>query len=66
MLVEPGVEVDRVEPDQPAYPYDRDPPLLNEPADVPDAGAEQLGHRLDVEQPPAINDGSGSDEGEFG
>ena len=40
MFVEPGVEVDRIEPDQPADAHDRDAVLMDQAADVSDARAE--------------------------
>jgi hypothetical protein len=66
MVVQPGVEVERVEPNQPADSHDRDAPLLNQPTDVPDARAEEFGHRVDVEQSPPVDDRSDGIEGSSG
>ena len=46
VLVEPGVKVDRIEPDQPADPHHRDAPLVNESTDVSHARVEPLGDAL--------------------
>ena len=53
MVVQPGVEVERVEPNKPADSHDRDAVLMDQPPNVSDARVEHLGHGIDVEQPLA-------------
>lgn len=66
MFVQPRVEVGGVEPEQPADPHSWDAALLDQSTDVPDARAEQLGHLVDVEQPPPIKDRSDGVERKLG